>query len=191
MAGLQRRRAPIAADEDGLGETSPGIPTHNVYERPSGSGSIAAVDLRSGKKYAYDPRDMLDTHEQSAHPRLTLTEEVLLLGLKDRQGHFSFWNDNLSYTLRGTLLMELALRRRIRIVAGSAHGRAEVADALLEVCSAKTTGEPLLDETVRLLQANPPASIRAWMDWLSGRSVCSRRRDMERGQAGAAAEAGA
>jgi Golgi phosphoprotein 3 len=43
-------------------------------------------------------------------------EEVLLLGIKDKQGYLSFWNDNISYALRGCILIELALRRRIGIV---------------------------------------------------------------------------
>jgi hypothetical protein len=49
-------------------------------------------------------------------PRLTLMEEVLLLGIKDKQGYLSFWNDNISYALRGCILIELALRRRIGVV---------------------------------------------------------------------------
>ncbi|OLY80562.1 Vacuolar protein sorting-associated protein 74 [Smittium mucronatum] len=51
-------------------------------------------------------------------PKITLLEEVILLGLKDTEGYFSFWNDTLSYTLRGCVLAELALRKRIRI-----HGK--------------------------------------------------------------------
>jgi len=47
--------------------------------------------------------------------RLTLMEEVLLLGLKDREGYTSFWNDCISSGLRGCLLVELALRGRIHL----------------------------------------------------------------------------
>uniref|UniRef100_A0A1I8FM03 RUN domain-containing protein n=1 Tax=Macrostomum lignano TaxID=282301 RepID=A0A1I8FM03_9PLAT len=36
--------------------------------------------------------------------------EVLLLGLKDREGYTSFWNDSISSGLRGAILIELALR---------------------------------------------------------------------------------
>jgi len=32
---------------------------------------------------AYDPRDLNDEDETNEHPRLTLMEEVLLMGLKD------------------------------------------------------------------------------------------------------------
>ena len=45
--------------------------------------------------------------------RLTLMEEVILLGLKDREGYTSFWNDCISAGLRGCMLVELALRGRI------------------------------------------------------------------------------
>ena len=47
--------------------------------------------------------------------RLTLMEEVLLLGLKDREGYTSFWNDCISSGLRGCILIELALRGRIQL----------------------------------------------------------------------------
>ncbi len=40
-------------------------------------------------------------------------EEVLLLGLKDREGYTSFWNDCISSGLRGCMLIELGLRGRI------------------------------------------------------------------------------
>ncbi|KAJ7755261.1 hypothetical protein B0H16DRAFT_1541522 [Mycena metata] len=43
-----------------------------------------------------------------------MQEEVL--GIKDKQGYLSFWNDNISYALRGCILIELALRRRIGVV---------------------------------------------------------------------------
>ena len=47
--------------------------------------------------------------------RLTLMEEVLLLGLKDKEGYTSFWNDCISSGLRGCILIELALRGRIEL----------------------------------------------------------------------------
>lgn len=55
--------------------------------------------------------------------RLTLMEEVLLLGLKDREGYTSFWNDCISSGLRGCILVELALRGRIQIERQQARKR--------------------------------------------------------------------
>ena len=51
----------------------------------------------------------------SKETRLTLMEEVLLLGLKDKEGYTSFWNDCISSGLRGCILIELALRGRIEL----------------------------------------------------------------------------
>merc|ERR1719350_2678054 len=42
-------------------------------------------------------------------------EEILLLGLKDKEGYTSFWNDCISSGLRGCILIELALRGRIEM----------------------------------------------------------------------------
>lgn len=39
----------------------------------------------NGHKVVFDPRDISESHERSKQPRLTLMEEVLLLGLKDKQ----------------------------------------------------------------------------------------------------------
>ncbi len=39
----------------------------------------------NGHKIAYDPRDISERAERSKQPKLTLMEEVLLLGLKDQQ----------------------------------------------------------------------------------------------------------
>ena len=39
----------------------------------------------NGHKIAFDPRDMQESEERNKQPKLTLMEEVLLLGLKDKQ----------------------------------------------------------------------------------------------------------
>jgi Golgi phosphoprotein 3 len=39
----------------------------------------------NGHKIAFDPRDISESTERSKQPKLTLMEEVLLLGLKDKQ----------------------------------------------------------------------------------------------------------
>ncbi len=53
--------------------------------------------------------------EDEKTTRLTLMEEVLLLGMKDREGYTSFWNDCISSGLRGCMLIELGLRGRIQL----------------------------------------------------------------------------
>lgn len=63
-----------------------------------------------------DEQSNKDTGD-SKETRLTLMEEVLLLGLKDREGYTSFWNDCISSGLRGCMLIELALRGRLQLEA--------------------------------------------------------------------------
>ncbi|KAJ1901401.1 hypothetical protein LPJ66_000816 [Kickxella alabastrina] len=102
-------------------------------------------------------------------PLLTLMEETLLLGLKDQEGYLSFWNDSLSYVLRGCMLMELAFRRRIRIGKDAFTGMTSLGDRHLEVISTNPTGEVLLDEALRVIKgSDTPRAVSAWMDLLSG-----------------------
>ncbi|KAJ1662365.1 hypothetical protein IW140_005928 [Coemansia sp. RSA 1813] len=102
-------------------------------------------------------------------PLLTLMEETLLLGLKDQEGYLSFWNDSLSYVLRGCILMELAFRRRIRISKDAYTGMTSLGDRHIEVISTKPTGEVLLDEALKVIKASDaPHGVASWMDLLSG-----------------------
>jgi Golgi phosphoprotein 3 len=57
----------------------------------------------------YDPRNLRleageDARVGGKLPRLILMEEILL-GIKDKQGYFSFWNVNIGYALRGCILI--------------------------------------------------------------------------------------
>ncbi|KAJ2515679.1 hypothetical protein H4217_005030 [Coemansia sp. RSA 1939] len=102
-------------------------------------------------------------------PLLTLMEETLLLGLKDQEGYLSFWNDSLSYVLRGCILMELAFRRRIRIAKDAYTGMTSLGDRHIEVISTRPTGEVLLDEALKVIKASDaPHGVASWMDLLSG-----------------------
>lgn len=53
------------------------------------------------------------------------------------QGYLSFWNDNISYTLRGCIVLELALRHRIAMVKDPNRRRFPLADRY--VCSGAGT----------------------------------------------------
>lgn len=74
-------------------------------------------------------------------------------------------NDSISYVLRGCIIMELALRKRIRVVRDSR--RRAFPDRYLEVIDASRTGEVLLDEALRLIKGERQ-SIANWMDLMSG-----------------------
>ncbi|KAL1741062.1 Golgi phosphoprotein 3-domain-containing protein [Schizophyllum fasciatum] len=173
--GLSRRRVGGNAsasndDDDDHRRFSAPSPNGSAVTSPAHAGSAFA----GGSKIAYDPRDLEDANEEAKAggkmPRLTLMEEVLLLGLKDKQGYLSFWNDNISYALRGCILIELALRRRIALVKDPARKRLPLSERIVEVIDERQTGETILDETLRLMksQETEKLGINNWIDLLSG-----------------------
>jgi hypothetical protein len=93
--GLSRRRVAASssqADEDGdAWGFDGGAPQHAPSPSPSSNNiSHAGSAFEGGSKIAFDPKDLIDQGEEDARqggkaPRLTIMEEVLLLGLKDRQ----------------------------------------------------------------------------------------------------------
>lgn len=100
--GLQRRRVAAASsstqpddDDDAWGlNGSSSRHTSSPSQSSGGPGTNAASHAGSafegGSKIAFDPRDLLEREDEDARqggkaPRLTIMEEVLLLGLKDKQ----------------------------------------------------------------------------------------------------------
>ncbi|KAL9715567.1 hypothetical protein Ac2012v2_000008 [Leucoagaricus gongylophorus] len=155
--GLSRRRVAVV-DSSSSSSSSP----------PPSLALHAGSAFERGTRVACDPRD---TVAEGKMPKLTIMEQVLLLGLKDKQGYLSFWNDNISYALRGCLLIELALRRRIALVNDPTRRRLPLPDRLVEVIDDRQTGETLLDEALKLMkmqQDSDKLAVNNWMDLLSG-----------------------
>ncbi|XP_026543739.1 Golgi phosphoprotein 3-like isoform X1 [Notechis scutatus] len=124
-----------------------------------------------------DPGDSKDI-------RLTLMEEILLLGLKDKEasdnvqnldlvcdqqkGYTSFWNDCISSGLRGGILIELAMRGRVQLEPQSMRKK-HLLDRKVVIKSDAPTGDVLLDETLRHLKATEPAeTVQTWIELLTG-----------------------
>lgn len=80
----------------------------------------------------------------------------------------SFWNDNISYALRGCILIELALRRRIAVVKDPSRRRLALADRLIEVIDERQTGETILDEALKMIKSSEKYGTGAWVDLMSG-----------------------
>jgi len=100
--------------------------------------------------------------------RLTLMEEVLLLGLKDREGYTSFWNDCISSGLRGCMLIELGLRGRVELEKTGARRRS-LLNRKIFFKSGALTGDVILDEALKhIKETDPPETVQAWIDLLSG-----------------------
>ncbi|KAG8898015.1 hypothetical protein FRC00_003522, partial [Tulasnella sp. 408] len=82
-SGLSRRRVGNAsATSDSSPSALSSTPANGATSPVSGHAGTA---LEGGSKIAFDPRDLDTEGESSKMPKLTLMEEVLLLGLNDRQ----------------------------------------------------------------------------------------------------------
>lgn len=105
---------------------------------------------------------------ESKEFRLTLMEEVILLGLKDREGYTSFWNDCISAGLRGCMLVELALRGRIHLEKQVMRRRSLLLRKV-DLKSDTPTGDVLLDEALNhVKKMMPQENVQNWIELLSG-----------------------
>jgi Golgi phosphoprotein 3 len=69
-------------DGEGNGNPSRTNSTNNVRDSAP---ETSYENSENGHKIAYDPRDISESAERNKQPKLTMMEEVLLLGLKDKQ----------------------------------------------------------------------------------------------------------
>ncbi|XP_035202581.1 Golgi phosphoprotein 3-like [Oxyura jamaicensis] len=137
--------------------------THRGRRGDAGGSVGKKLDDEEEAAAERDPED-----DDSKGTRLTLMEEVLLLGLKDKQGYTSFWNDCISPGLRGGILVELALRGRIQLEPLTARKK-RLLDRKVHLKSDTPTGDILLDETLRHIKATEPAeTVQTWIELLTG-----------------------
>uniref|UniRef100_V9IEC0 Golgi phosphoprotein 3 n=1 Tax=Apis cerana TaxID=7461 RepID=V9IEC0_APICE len=104
---VQRRRVVNSSSGSGLGQDG-----SNDIGNDKLSGHGMDTDSNTQKDLNSNPKIDDDSDKET---RLTLMEEVLLLGLKDKEGYTSFWNDCISSGLRGCILAELGFRGRVEL----------------------------------------------------------------------------
>ena len=93
---------------------------------------------------------------------LYLYEELLLLGLKDKEGTFAADDMSFVYTLGGALLAELLTLEKISI---DERGKKK----LVDLVNASPLGDPLLDECLdKLRAAKRRASVQTWVTRFGG-----------------------
>lgn len=84
--GLTRRRGGGRGAEENNDSSRVSSPIPNRNGSPyDNTPETSFTGGENGHKIAFDPRDMSENEERSKQPKLTLMEEVLLLGLKDKQ----------------------------------------------------------------------------------------------------------
>ncbi|CAD6999724.1 Golgi phosphoprotein 3 homolog sauron [Ceratitis capitata] len=133
----------------------------------SGLNANTSDDDNSLNNSNRDQEDNIDDGD-SKQTRLTLMEEVLLLGLKDKEGYTSFWNDCISSGLRGCILIELGLRGRV-MMEKTGMRRRGLCSRKLVLKSDQPTGDVLLDEALKhIKETDPPETVQSWIEYLSG-----------------------
>lgn len=80
-AGTSGSTAEGSEDSNHVGSPVPGKGKEESGRAPETS----YTGGENGHKIAFDPRDISESEERSKAPKLTLMEEVLLMGLKDKQ----------------------------------------------------------------------------------------------------------
>ncbi|XP_072943166.1 Golgi phosphoprotein 3 homolog sauron [Epargyreus clarus] len=139
------------------------VQRRNVVKENNTDGTLREnhdVDDKKNDKN-YDDGDSKET-------RLTLMEEVLLLGLKDKEGYTSFWNDCISSGLRGCILIELGLRGRVELERAGMRRKGLLSRKVI-VKSDTPTGDVLLDEALKhMKETEPPETVQSWIEYLSG-----------------------
>jgi len=141
---VQRRTARVAGNQD----DAPSSKSAEVEDKHDSSDELNDLD--------------------SKETRLTLMEEVLLLGLKDKEGYTSFWNDCISSGLRGCILIELGLRGRVELEKGNMRKRSLLGRKII-LKNDSPTGDVLLDEALKHVKETDPAdTVQNWIEYLSG-----------------------
>lgn len=87
-SGLTRRRGGGGATANGDNDENGSSRVASPVPKAGSSRDQPETSYESGEnghKIAFDPRDMSESVERSKQPKLTMMEEVLLLGLKDKQ----------------------------------------------------------------------------------------------------------
>ncbi|XP_022670121.1 Golgi phosphoprotein 3-like isoform X2 [Varroa jacobsoni] len=109
-----------------------------------------------------------DGCDKDKETRLTLMEEVLLLGLKEKEGYTSFWNDCISSGLRGCILVELGIRGRIDLEAAGMRRKSLLMRKVV-VKNDAPVGDVILDEALKhIKETATPETLQNWVDYLSG-----------------------
>lgn len=168
--------------------------SEGLVQRKNRMGGGGEVDMPSNKGQENDDRQGSEEELEdldSKETRLTLMEEVLLLGLKDKevcwnftvwgfgswqldiscayQGYTSFWNDCISSGLRGCILIELGLRGRVELEKGGLRKRSLLGRKIILKNDAPT-GDVLLDEALKHIKETDPAeTVQNWIEYLSGK----------------------
>ena len=75
------------------------------------------------------------------------------MGLKDKEGYTSFWNDCISSGLRGCILIELALRGRVELERAGMRRKGLLSRKIM-IKNSDPCGDVLLDEALKHMKVS-------------------------------------
>ncbi|KNC86183.1 hypothetical protein SARC_01661 [Sphaeroforma arctica JP610] len=139
-----------------------------------GSGAGGMLKQRKGESVtrapsnAHDVRDEAELEEKYGKDcKLTLMDEMMLMGLDPKAGYTSFFNDSISTGLRGAVLIELALRNRIGLKTTNGSRNLSLDRRPVVVLDSAPTGEVVLDEALKNI-GSCSETVATWIEYLSG-----------------------
>ena len=112
--GLTRRRG------GGTGTGEEGTSARTASPAPKATDRTPETSYTGGEnghKIAFDPRDISESEERNKQPKLTLMEEILLMGLKDKQvsdSHVSICSRSMKVLMRAGVSFILERQYLIR-----------------------------------------------------------------------------
>lgn len=80
----------------------------------------------------------------------------------------SFLNDSISFVLRGAILIELSLLKKIATSKESKRKSLPLNERNVIVVDGSNCGDSLLDEALRLIKSDSENSVASWIELLSG-----------------------
>lgn len=95
QSGLTRRRGAGggSAGQTNDDDTPRPTPASNSRTDERSGPETAYENGENGHKIAFDPKDMNESAERNKQPKLTLMEEILLMGLKDKEVRYQRTSD--------------------------------------------------------------------------------------------------
>lgn len=114
-SGLTRRRGGGGGAAAEGESSNGGIQRNNSSSNFDNAPETSYESNENGHKIAFDPRDISESTERSKQPKLTLMEEVLLLGLKDKQVRSVPFLDGNAGAMAGPAATATALQLWLRL----------------------------------------------------------------------------
>ncbi|OAF70006.1 Vacuolar protein sorting-associated protein 74 [Intoshia linei] len=121
----------------------------------------------SDNEHCSDNAESVEETLTNFDDQLSLMEQILLMGLKEKEGYTPAFNESISFSIRAAILIELGFCNRIEIVKSSRS----VINNKIKIKSTQPTGNILLDEAVNIINSSPTIeSVTTWIEYLNGDS---------------------